>query len=227
MRRDLSRRALWSWVLVCGCFGTETGNPLSEEVVTTDPNVAALSASDDAPVVDGVWVSFESIGSLQGATCDHLGRSVPGDAGDLLAGLSLRLPNASAEPSCGVHLGLAPAPALAGAPASFAGALGLVTGVRADGVRFEVRAAGDHGTDARSAGAFDLGARHVLSFDIARALAGVDLSGAPEADGVVRVSGPVVDAAFLQSFALFRDLDGDGAIDDEERALGPAADTHR
>ncbi len=214
--------ALIAWVSV-SCVGTETGNPITTEGSTTDSMTAALVETPGAPVIDEVWISVEGTRAILGADCDHLGPLVGGASGNLLDMLELAAPH---EPeSCGVHLATTPAPAVG--PESFAGATGLVRGRRADGVPFELRTTSMSAISVEGMPGVDLRQAHVLSFDVARWLMGLDLSGAPDADGVVRVQNAEFDMRWPHAASLFADLDGDGRLDDAERARPPVASSHR
>ena len=217
-------RAMSVLVLVSACLGTETGNPITTEGSTSDAMTAALVPTPGAPVVDEVWISIEGTRAILGADCDHLGPLVGGVEGDVLGALEVVAPHESN--TCGVHVATTPSRGSVG-PDSFAGATGLVRGRRPDGVPFELRTTSISAVSVQGMTGIDLGESYVLSFDVARLLMGLDLSGPPDADGVVRIQSIEFDTRWPHAASLFADLDGDGRLDDAERARLPVASSHR
>lgn len=213
-------------VLASACVGTETGNPITSEGTTSDSTTASLVATDGVPVVEEVWISVAGLRAILGPTCDHVGtRQGEGPVGDLLTGLELEAPVESN--SCGVHIVTAPAAALPAAPDGFEGSTGMVIGRRSDGTRFELRTTSEVGINVQGAPGVDLeGEFFVLSFDVARWIAAVDLSVSPDPDGVVRISNPVFDGVWVHAAELYVDANADGNLDAGERAAGPVATSH-
>lgn len=219
-----------------GCFGTDTGNPpVTASLVgrSSEPGVAVAPGA--APVVvDGAWVSLESVRAVLGAGCDHVSEPTDADVvGDVVGVVPLAgLP---AGESCGVHLvPRAASPLPPGAPAALEGRTLLVTGTRADGAPFELTADDVAPVDVAAGAPFVLsdGEGAWIAFDVAVWLAGVDLDAIVlHPDGVARVEpgdpeAPSLAAGFAASVGVYADAGGDGVFGPDEEAAGPLATSH-
>ncbi len=221
---------------VPACVGTDTGNPPVAASLTarsSDPSVAVAPARGDV-VIEQAWISLTELRVTLGAACDHVSDPYDRDVvGDVVVGRPLAgLPD---EPICGVHLTLAARSELpAGAPPGLVDRTLFITGSLADGTPFEISSALATSIAVSAPAPFELSpdAGALITFDVAPWLAGLDLAGlARDPDGVIRLaSGDAelsrFEASFQTSVELYEDLDGDGALDPAELAMGPHANSH-
>jgi hypothetical protein len=217
-----------------GCEGTETGNPVIAELRlhAHSSRPAEVAVGDDASLarVDGVWLAAGRV-ELLGQDCGPaVTASGPVDE-DLAQATFEAVLELEAQPVCGARLVLDPAAAPAGAPAELDGGTVLVLGERADGTPVVLRSeralpvelapvAGPFELDLEAPGLF-------LGFDVARWLIDLDLAGATvNEDGVIVVDldadparGAAFEAALARGVELYRDVNGNGAVDGPDDVL--------
>jgi len=228
-------------MLIAACSVTETGNPpfaaqMALTAETTAPERYSLGPGGTDVIVDQVWVGVGDLRFVRAAVCDAPGATeidvpAPGNL-ELVSEPTLVPFDIAGDDYCRVRVPLerAQAPLPAGAPAELEDHSIVVTGSRADGTPFLIATRINREADVRSRGApFPLSeARRsvLLAFDVATWLGGVDLASADvSADGRVIVDDANNDA-LLDLFEdnvgvalrLFRDGDGDGQLDPEDRA---------
>lgn len=217
-----------------GCEGTETGNPVVAELRlhAHSSRPAEVAVGDDASLarVDGVWLAADRV-ELLGEDCGPaVTASGPVDT-DLAQATFEAVLELEAEALCGARLVLDPAAAPADAPEEFAGGTVLVLGARADGTPVQIRSArvlpiglapvaGPFELDADAPGLF-------LGFDVARWLVDLDLAGAsPTEDGTIVIDldadparAAMFEAALARGVELYRDVNGNGAVDGPDDVL--------
>lgn len=229
-----------------GCTVTETGNPpLSAKMSLTahSSDVAAVGiapATGAAFTVDSAWVAIGDVRFVRAAVCDLPGATEVDVPGPLVRDLALA-PSPidfaiAGDDYCRVRVPLerAQAPLPPEAPPELLDASVVIVGRRADGRTVLVRSRRALEIDTRSRGApfalRDREAAVLLSFDVARWLAGVDVEGAaPGADGRVVIDDvqnrpqlEVFEANLEAALALYRDLNDDARLEPDE-AMSPLA----
>lgn len=245
MSRALSRLACAACAgLVWSCAGTEVGNPVADTRVSltarsSDGDVALAAAPSQAHdaggasiVIEELWVVLDDIRFVLDEDCaaqrDRRGVIEGPFAVELVARPALLTEALPSGRYCSVQtmidrLAAADEPAI---PALDGHSI-VVRGRRGDGVAFAIqsrvkapfmlRARGDSFATADASRAL------ILAFDAGLWLRGVDLAGAaPDASGEIRVEGSgdprlrAFEQNVRRSLKLFRDLDGDGALDERE-----------
>lgn len=226
-----------------GCVGTETGNPtvtaqFALNAHSSDPTAVSLGEGTAPLVVQEVWLSLGALGLVEGANCaDPMAQfsSEPLGAGDHAhpdpAFTDFELPAGNYECVSAVIVPTA-GPLPEEAPPEFArqsilirGRLNETTPVTvASDATFEVPIPA-------LAGSYLLESDQVaflLGFDVAKWLGALDWTNADlEPDGSIRVS-PTSNESLYENFLsnvppgleLYRDADGDGALDEEVELLG-------
>ncbi|MDD9945235.1 MAG: hypothetical protein OXU20_29600 [Myxococcales bacterium] len=238
--RLLSYAAALAWVT--GCAATETGNPVAmQRLALTAVSSAAqvqLEPGGNAEVlVEEAWIVLGDVRFIPGNDCD----SGHDDAGrvDISGPTVVELLSDPAPLSfevedreyCRVRLPLERADEVPrSAPEALEDHAVVLIGSLADGTPFEVRSRDKREAEVRSRSEpFRLGGAEaglLLAFDVGRWLEGLDLAGA-EDDGDGRI---VIDdddnrdlldqfeQNMREALELFRDLDEDGQLDDDERS---------
>ena len=237
--RSLSVAAL---VLMAGCAATETGNPVAEQrlaltAVSSAPAVQ-LDAGDGAEiVVREAWVVLGDVRFIPGSDCDSgdddEGRiDVPGPTVvELVAAPEPFVFDLEDRDYCRVRVPLERADEVPGAaPEALEDHAIVLLGSLADGTELEVRSRDKREAEVRSrTEPFRLGdaeASLLLAFDVGRWLDGLDLeSAARDDDGRIVIddddNGELLDQLeenMREALELFRDLDDDGRLDDDERS---------
>ena len=233
-------------LVAVGCTVTETGNPpfaakMALTSHSTAPTVVAIAPATGASfTVDSAWVTIGDIRFVRAAICDRPGATeidVPGPTvRDLALAASPIEFAVAADDYCRVRVPLerAEAPLPVGAPPELLDASVVVIGRRSDGRTVLLRSRRTLEVDTRSRGApFTLSSAEsalLLSFDVSRWLAGVDLAGA-----VVGGDGRVVidetqnvsqrnmfEDNIETALGLYRDGNADSRLDPDE-AIAPLA----
>lgn len=223
-----------------GCTsGTETGNPsltgsLSYTGYSSDPEAFGVGQQGLVARVDSAWFALDRVSTLSCGADEGFEVSALG-VGDHAAGNHNVTPfEAMAGEFCRMRLPfleVSDDAMLAGAPASLAGHALLLTGSLADGTPFTIV------SDSRPVveldavdGGFELASGQtdlLLAFDFASWLGGIDFSAAVRnsSDEIV-ISGEEnadllgeFDARLSSGVSLYRDRDGDGAVDREPQLL--------
>ncbi len=227
-----------------GCAGgTETGNPavstpIALQVYSTDPATVSVGPGEGGSVVRQAWVAFgvfdfRGVGECAGINELNLppGPSLlVADLADPGTRIELEL---EADTYCGLVVPLEKITAELpdGAPAELADHSIVIQGQRADGVGFTLAYPEQDELElAGIAGDFDLAADGeglLLFFDVSVWMNGVDLQAAAlSPDGSIRIDA-TSNPALLEAFELnvecalelYRDPDGDGALDPGEPQL--------
>ncbi len=231
-------------VTVCGCAGgTETGNPalstpIALQVYSTDPSRVSVGPGEGGSVVQRAWISFGAFDFRGVGECEQIEElDLPPGPSLLVADLAdpdtrieLEL---DADTYCGlvVRLEKTTRELPDGAPALLADHSIVVEGERGDGVGFTLAYPEQDELELGGIdGDFDLAADGeglLLFFDVSVWMDGVDLeSAALSPEGSIRIdamSNPVLLEAFEANvecaLELYRDGDGDGALDPGEPQL--------
>jgi len=218
---------------IAACSGTETGNPGTARVAfglrASDPALVSVGSDGSGNRVEALLLAVDQAALIG---CDARSGATPlfeePVVVDLVRGTDVVIP---AGEYCGIRVTLAPRhlPAVVEAPA-IEEATVAAHGVRADGVPFTIASRTPLSIVAED-GPFEVqdGDDLVLAFDVSVWLNGGVLEGAVVVDGRATIDGTGNSAAqFDQQVAagLFRDRDGDGAIEPDETiplaAVGPA-----
>jgi hypothetical protein len=217
-------------VTVCGCAGTETGNPPSARHVSlalllqsTNSDLVKVGSSeldDGALRVDSAWVATNFLELLGCVGLDEL--ELGAMPWDLLHPVARGLDTELAS-FCGTRLETLVADAGLGAvPPGFLGASLWVTGTRAGGTPVVVRSTAALSLSSQNASQPLDASRLVLTFDAAAWFSGVSVSAlSPDSDGIVRLS-PTSNPLLLQAVegragdgaTLRAERSDDGVLDD-------------
>lgn len=226
-----------------GCVGTETGNPTvtAEFALNTHssaPNLVSLRDGDAPLVVQEVWLSLGAIALREGTNCadaTELFSSAPLGAADHAhpdsALTDFELP-AGNYGCMSAALVVAQGTLPEAAPAELAGRSMLIRAVLDGTTPVTVTTDAEIQVPiAALAGSFSLRSDQTsffLGFDVAKWLAPLDLAEAEfEADGSVRISSsenkPLYEKFVINvpsGLELYRDVDGDGMLDEAPELLG-------
>ncbi len=229
--------------LLTACSVTETGNPnfsaeLGITARTSDPEKVGIGVDAGRVVVDHFWVAIHDIGFASGAACDAPGATpqLPGPlaidlASPTASSTELGL-DAGAYCRFGARIAAADAMLPVGAPSELADHALAIEGHREDGTPFVLRS--------RTALVIDIDRRAMpftiddampailLAVDVAECFHDVDFEGStPGPDGRIDLADPTnapalerFEANLAGSFALYRDADADGDLDDDEHEVG-------
>jgi hypothetical protein len=241
LRFALAASLVMTWLP--GCVGTETGNPtvtaqFALNAHSSEPQVVALRAGDAPLVVQEVWLSLGAIDLREGENCadpsaqysseligsaDHA-HPEPAYTEVALPEGSYQCVNTAIVPS------ESPLPDLA--PADFYGKSILIRALLNGTTLVTVTTDAEFEVSIPAlAGAYSLDseqAAFLLGFDVAKWLAALDLASADlEQDGSLLVS-PTNNESLYETFLsnvplgleLYRDADGDGALDQDAELLG-------
>lgn len=199
--------ALASSAVACGPAGGEQVSSkhigrLSLSTNTSQPSVAVMAPTQAAIMVEHVWVSWNAL-RFYGCSGYNESEVVPKLATDFTLGQNLdyALPQ---DEFCALTSAFIPAehPIPATAPSAFVGRTLVVEGTRADGRSFLLASEDTQVVRLQSAGQFPIGdtpVDFVLSFDVGRAFAGIDLSQAVLDTGVALLDN-TTNAAMLAQF---------------------------
>lgn len=229
-----------------GCTVTETGNPPLSAKMSLTSHSSDGTAVGIAPAmgamftVDSAWVAIGDIRFVRAAVCDLPGATevdVPGPiVRDLVLAPSPIDFAIAGDDYCRVRVPLerTQVPLPPGAPPELLDASVLVVGRRSDGRTVLLRSRRTLEVDTRSRAApfalRETDAAVLLSFDVARWLAGVDVDGAAAgADGRVLVDDvqnrpqhDAFEANVEAALALYRDLNDNARLEPDE-AMSPLA----
>lgn len=220
----------WVLVLLLGCAPTETGNPFTAALSahTTNENAVSLAEGGDI-VIRSAWIGVGDIELELAADCDdaEMETVLPGPfIADLVGEPFRRTLDVPASPYCRVVVPLEPQP-----DPELGGSSIVIEGMTADGDPFVLRSGVDAELEVESRAApfmlDDVVDELVLSFDLARWFAGVDVSAAVVGgDGTIRIDDAnnealldVFEENVEDALELYDDADGDGRRDDDERVL--------
>ena len=227
-------------ILASACNVTETGNPpfaarMALTSHSSDPATTAIAPGIGSRfTVTSAWVSIGDIRFVRAAICDVPGETeidVPGPRVHDLALAPVPIDfTIAGDDYCRVRVPLArtAAPLPAGAPPELDDASIVIVGRRVDGTVVLVRSRRTPEVDTRSRGApFALSEAAnavLLSFDVARWLAGVDVDAATIGtdgravidDSQNRAQLDAFEANVEAALALYRDLDGNGQLEPAE-----------
>lgn len=230
-------------LLLAGCAATETGNPVAEQrlaltAISSAPAVQLDSDDSAEVVVEEAWIVLGDVRFIPGTGCEsgtnEAGRiDIPGPGAVDLVSDPERLVFALEDQGyCRVRLPLERADALpAGAPEALEDHAFVLIARLADGTPLEVRSRDKREAEVRSrTEPFRLGdaeASLVLAFDVGRWLDGIELESATrDDDGRIVIDDDdnrelldEIEANMRESLELFRDLDDDGRLDDNERSV--------
>lgn len=224
--------------------GTETGNPslsgsLSYTGYSSKPTDYGVRDGGSVASVDSAWLDLDTVRISPEGTCGIDGGeafSVPGlGIGDHAAGAHNFTPYAAKSGSfCEVRLPFvrvsSSGNAGANLPAQLPGNSLLIVGKLADGTPFSIASSATPVVQLRAEGAgFALSTDQpdaVIAFDFAAWLDGLKFDAAELSDGQIVISSssnPSLLAAFEANLgagvALYRDRDGDGALDADAELL--------
>jgi hypothetical protein len=226
------RKLICSLCLLSACVGTEVGNPEDAQVdlVVTGyqrPADRAALTLDGGVRIDSAWLIIEELELREAATCEDIGRTRLASpvALDLLAApRPLGLVGAQTR-YCRLELRIGRVASLpAGAPAELEDSSIVVRGARADGTPFvlrsrlqeRLRVRGDFSLDADAVGL-------ILAFALDRWLAPATLDAATPVGGQILIDEDNNDAALsafeaavTSSADLFRDVNRDGSLQQED-----------
>lgn len=223
--------------------GTETGNPsltgaLSYTGYSSKPADFSVRDAGSVANIENAWLDLDSVSVSPDGACGIDGGEafvVPAlGVGDHAAGAHNFTPYAAkAGAFCSVDLPFARVPSGASSgsvPDDLPGNSLLITGTLADGTPFSIASSSTPVVTLRAEGAgFVLSADQadaLIAFDFAAWLDGVDFDAAERSDGQIVISADS-NSSLLATFeqnlaagvALYRDRDGDGAIDDDDELL--------
>jgi hypothetical protein len=220
--------------LALGCAPTETGNPPEEPkallgATSSEPDQVGLVPTPGIATVQAAWHAIERLGYM---SCDGQAAYLLDEprAVDLVSGrggvISGEVPPGT---YCSLLMGVSPIAAAAGIPAELETYTCYFTGIRQDGIAFEV-VGDDIGLERAFAGGAlelsDSSAPLLLQVDVARLypLLGV-VDATPDTDGVVRVDRSLTGspgtfaADWASSWTLHSDDNKNGRVDPGEPAL--------
>jgi hypothetical protein len=246
------KRALWLLSCLCvACAGTETGNPsfagsLGYDAYSSAPSVAlqsvALSGTtQDVTEVQSAWLVLGDVSFLADGPCITYGAinaPVPGlGAGDHV---SSQAPPTSFELEsgryCGARVPLFASEETSGdTPPDLSGHSLMLSGKLGDGRSFELRSTRQAPLVLRATRAFELDQRAsgvLIGFDVAHWLEDLPWGDAESDDAGVIAIDEGHNAELLRGFehklpggvSLFRDLDGDGLLDEHPTLLATGAE---
>jgi hypothetical protein len=220
--------------LACSEGGSETGNPVATNMGlglrSGDPEQVGIGSGSAGVVLEAAWLAIGEVTLLGEGECANLGEiDVFGRtaiAADLVRGDARFTLDVAARSYCGLALplNLNNSDLPQGAPAALADHSIVLSGHRADGVRFELLHSEQDTIElAADAGEFAIeadGSGLLLSFDVAVWMEGLDFDAAEIGDdGVIHIdvsaNRALLDAyeANLEcSLELFADADDDGAL---------------
>jgi hypothetical protein len=246
-RIDRKFSRLWVALIVLaggGCAsGTETGNPsitgqLSYTGYSSNPSEVGLRVGGSLATVKSAWFDLERIDVSAAGSCGTGAAPafvVPAlGLGDHASGNHNSTAFEARDGSfCGLDVPFALVADASGAPAALLGRAFLVSGEVPDGTPFTivseaapvVRLQATKGSFSLPESEPDL----LLGFDFATWLSGLDFAGADRTAGAILISkdsNPALlqsfDAALARGLHLYRDRDGDGALDENPELLaGP------
>jgi hypothetical protein len=231
-----------------GCAGgTETGNPavstgIALQLHSTDPGAVAVGEGAGGAVVQQAWVSFGVFDFRRAGECGSTSE-LDNQAGPIAAVVDLAEPDTridldlEAGSYCGLMVPLEQVTAELpdGAPAEIGDHSIVVRGERADGVAFTLAYPEQDELELIGVGGdFDLeadGEGLLLLFDVSVWMQGVNLQlAALSPDNTIHIDAQnntgLLDAFEINvecALQLYRDLDGDGALDPGEPPLAACA----
>lgn len=222
----------WILMVVAACAPTETGNPatLSLSAHSSDSTVADIGSGTGLRI-DEAWVGLGDIRFARATQCDdvEIETQIDGPIVSDLAASPLLLEFDGDEASyCELRVRLQRIPAVSSAPADAVGATLYISGRTSSDTPFVLASRIDPELEIESEGEpFGVLMPLVLSFDVARWFAGIDVSSGAIVDGIIRIDDENNDALLEifednveETLELYDDLDADGRRDDGEPRLG-------
>jgi hypothetical protein len=199
------------FVALLACGVTETGNPVEVDLElqarSTAPEQVDVQAPAGITSVTQAWLAVDRIRFVRGDVCDGPGEEEFDLEGPFVRDSAAPIPEALRATLvegdyCRVRMRLEPAVDAGGAPGDLIGHVVLVSGVRADGVPWQLRSNTEVDADVRSVEPIPLTeatASLEVALDVATWLDGVDLNAATPVDGLIRIE-PGANDALLQAF---------------------------
>ena len=202
---------------------------LSLSTNTSQPSVAVMAPTQAAIMVEHVWISWDAL-RFYGCSGYNEAEVAPKVATDFTLGenLDYTLPQ---DEFCALTSAFVPAvhPIPATAPSAFFGRSLVIEGRRADGTEFLLASEDTPVVRLQSGGEFPIGdtpVDFVVSFDVGRAFAGIDLSQATVDTGLAlldNTNNSALLARFeqqvLNAFTLHVDQDSNRRADPHEPAI--------
>ena len=220
-------RCAWLAVLVA-CAPTETGNPatLSLSAHTSDPSVAELGSGTGLRI-EQAWVGLGDVRFARAAECDDVDieAQIAGPVVSDLADQPVELLFDGDEASyCEVRVAFRRVADVTARPADLLDHSIYIAGMTRNDVPFVLRSRMDPELEVESEGApFGVLMPLVLSFDVARWFAGMDVDGGELVGGAIRIDEAnneelldLFEDNVEDTLELYEDLDGDGRRDDDE-----------